>query len=148
MRSFILLLFVLLAGVQESKAWIIFEYYSRSVDQPRSGYSNTSKTVMVGDVPFTFGRVQVKTVLIRCSGAGYEPCPTQVSRGDLDDPFDAAQVNNLVMHLEEALAAGQGRGSKTVHYADTLSGKTYVYRMDWTQVKGFTKTTIDKSILP
>jgi hypothetical protein len=148
MRSFIILLFVLLAGVQESKAWVIYEYYSRSVDQPRTGYSNTSHMIILKDVPFTLSTLRVKIVLISCSGTGYESCPTQVATGELDDPFDAAQVNHLVEMFESAVSAGQGSGSQTIHYRDVSGDRTFVYRMDWHQENGRTKMTIDKSVLP
>lgn len=141
-------MFAMLAGVQESKAWIIYEYYSRGVDQPRTGYSNTSHTIIVKDVPFTLSSLRVKIVLIRCSGPGHEPCPTQVATGELDDPFDAAQVNNLLEWFETGVAAGQGQGCRTIHYHDATTARTYVYRMDWFQENGQTKMTIDKSVLP
>jgi hypothetical protein len=147
MRRFIIFMLLVLAGVQEGRAYVIYTVYTRGVDQPRNGYSNTHKSVMYVDVPFTLGALQFKVVSIRCSGSGHEECPTQVAQGDLQEIFDAPMVNTLVNYFETALGGGQGSGSHTIHYADSQSGKTYVYRVDWFQENGQTKMTINKSEL-
>ncbi|MBU6324067.1 MAG: hypothetical protein KJS92_01145 [Bacteroidetes bacterium] len=145
MRHFIIFSMLLLAGVQESNAWIIYSAKFKSVDAVRDGYASTSKTTARMSLAFT--SVEVEMVIITCSGVGREKCPTSVGPADYSNHTDAAHVNNLSRYAMEQTQLGKASGAHSVVYYDEATGKSYRYTIRWETEGEQIRTTIDKEEL-
>ena len=145
MRHFIIFSMLLLAGVQESNAWIIYSATFKSIDAVRDGYASTSKTV--ARMRFAYTPVEVEVIIITCSGVGRESCPTMVEPTDYSNPTDAAHVNSLSRYVMEQTQLGLAQGSHSVVFFDEASGKSYRYTISWETEGEQIRTSIDKEEL-
>lgn len=142
MRRFIIFSLLLLAGVQESNAWIIYSATFKTVDGVRDGYASTSKTV--ARMRLAYSPVEVELIIISCSGVGRERCPTMVEPTDYSNLTDAAHVNSLSRYVMEQTQLGCGQGSHSVVFFDEASGKSYRYTVSWETEGEQIRTNIDK----
>ncbi len=136
---------LLLAGVQESNAWVIFSATFKSLDAVRDGYASTSKTSARMRLAYTSAEVEV--VIITCSGVGREKCPTVVGPADYSNHTDAAHVNSLSRYAMEQTQLGKASGTHSVVYHDEATGKSYRYMISWETEGEQVRTKIDKEEL-
>lgn len=144
MRRFIIFSLLLLAGVQESNAYVIYSAEFRSVDRVRKGYSETSKYIAYLPVPGSWGLLQVEVLYVSCKGEGYEMCPATAQPGDYSNPVDADHVNKLSRYATGQMALGQSNGSHVVIHEDAQTGKRYRYVVFWELDGEDVRTRIEK----